>query len=174
MRKAPLVGFGLLVFVAACVNATTDVKGGEGLFDTTPPPSSVTPQTCDIGADAGSGTHWSDLYRDFFGPTGAASCAGNGTCHGDANQSGAKSSGGYVCGANKDDCRASLLSENTGLIALPADQAAPEKSGLVTELRRKKADGTVVGLMPKTPACVFEPEAIDRITTWIKNGAPND
>ena len=54
------------------------------------------------------------------------------------------------------------------------DMANPDLSGLVQELRRKRADGMIVGLMPKSPACVFEQPAIDRIDTWIKNGAPND
>jgi hypothetical protein len=30
--------------------------------------------------DAGSGATFTDLYRDFFGPTGKASCAGDGLC----------------------------------------------------------------------------------------------
>ena len=177
-RTARRIGGGALLAVAAaaaaCVNATSDTKGGEPLFDTTPP-ASTGAVSCEIGADAGSGTTFTDLYRDFFGPTGAASCAGNGTCHGDANQSGARSSGGYVCGASKDDCRASMLAMGTGPLVDPSkDPTNPELSGLVQELRRRKTDGTVVGLMPKSPACVFEQPAIDRIQAWIKNGAPND
>jgi hypothetical protein len=87
---------------------------------------------------------------------------------------GAKSSGGFVCPTDKAACRTSLLSADTGLVMIPKDQASPELSGLVQELRRRKPDGTVVGLMPKRPACVFEQLAIDRIQTWIKNGAPDD
>jgi hypothetical protein len=167
---------GCAVAFSACATATGDVQGGEPRPDTgeqgatQPPP----PPACVIDAMTGSGTTWSDLYRDFFGPTGKASCAGNGTCHGDATQQGAKSSGGYVCAGDKVACRASLLSDDTGLIQLPRDQTEPEASGLVQELRRRKPDGSVVGLMPKTPECVFESAAIDRIETWIKNGAPND
>src|SRR5579864_3724850 len=101
MKKTALGGMAMLVAVAvvACIDATSNTTGGEALFDTTPPASTAVSQSCDIGMDAGMGTTFTDLHRDFFGPSGAASCAGNGTCHGDASQMGAKSSGGYVCGA---------------------------------------------------------------------------
>jgi hypothetical protein len=175
-RRASLGGLAIMVGVAACVNATSDVQGGDKLFDTAEPQpdAAAGALSCDIGADAGTGTTWTSLYTDFFGPSGAAKCSGDGTCHGDKTQAGAVSSGGYVCGPDKAACRASLLDPGTGLVQLPHDQADPSLSGLVQELRRRKPDGTVVGLMPKRPACIFEQAAIDRVQTWIKNGAPDD
>jgi hypothetical protein len=63
---------------------------------------------------------------------------------------------------------------STQLVIVPDVQTKPENSGLIQELRRRADDGTITGLMPKRPQCIFEPAAIDRIQTWLKNGAPND
>jgi len=172
-----LVLCGIAGLVVACATATGSVTGGEPIFDASPPVATAEPDgggsNCIIGDDAGSGTTWTDLYRDFFGPKAAASCAGDGACHGDANQQGSKSSDGFVCGADKAACRQTML--DTKLVNVPSDQASPENSGLVVEIRKVKADGKLDGLMPLRPACVaFEPAAVDRITTWIKNGAPDD
>lgn len=168
---ARTVSLMLVLGVAACASAGGTVKGGEPAFDAAAP--EVTAATgCIIGADAGSGTTWTDLYRDFFGPNGAGSCVGNGTCHGDPSKPGSSASK-FVC-EDKDACRASMVSEESGLVILPRDAADPHNSGLVQELRRKNADGTVSGLMPKRPNCAFDTDAIARIETWIKNNAPND
>lgn len=124
------------------------------------------------GLDGGAGATWTDLYRDLFGPAAPASCAGSGACHGALEQSGAQASRGYVC-ATKESCRSSMLSSGTGLIQ-PGDFAAPEKSKLVTALRRESASGGVVGTMPKRSTYVFSRQSIARIEAWIRNGAPND
>lgn len=79
---------------AACSSATGTVKGGEPAFDAAPP-NVETPQL-----EGGAGGHtWTDLYRDYFGPTGVASCQGNGSCHGDPSQSGALTLPHFVCPA---------------------------------------------------------------------------
>lgn len=122
--------------------------------------------------DAGSGTTWTDLYRDLFGPTGGASCAGNGPCHGSAEESGASGSHGYVC-ASREGCRESMLSLETGLVQA-SDSTAPEKSTLVATLRRRSAKGGIVGTMPKRSEYVFSHDSIARIEAWIRNGAPDD
>ena len=177
---------GTVVF--ACATATGKVEGGDALFDASVPVANADAKvSCDIDFDGGAASGdasveggvtasatWTALFGDYFGPTGRASCAGDGSCHGDSGQQGAKSSGNYVCGADKDACRNSLLSTDTGLIQIPRDQDKPENSGLVQELRRRASDGSVTGLMPKRPQCIFEPGAIGRIELWIKNGAPND
>lgn len=97
--------------------------------------------------DAGSGVTWTALYRDLFGPTAQSGCAGSGACHGAASESGALVSNGYVC-ATQQGCRESILSLETGLVQ-SRDFAAPSKSTLVLVLRRRDANGTIKGAMPK-------------------------
>jgi hypothetical protein len=155
---------------AACTSASDDTSGGDPKFDAEAPPP---PNDCEPTAAPGAPATWSGLFSDYFGPKGQASCSSEaGNCHGAATDPGAKFSGGYVCAANKDECRDTMMT--SGLVRVPEDGADPSKSGLVQELRRKTASGKVEGLMPKRPACVFQPAAIERIQTWIKNGAPND
>ncbi len=121
--------------------------------------------------DAGSGTKWTDLYRDFFGPSGRASCAGDGACHGAPNQAGAITAGGFVC-ADEAGCRTKMI--ESGLVRLPADASDPSSSTLVRILRKRNPDGSVTGIMPKRPAYVFSKTSIGRIETWIASGAKPD
>lgn len=163
--------------VGACATATGEVSGGESRFDAAPPVTTAEPTaeagaTC-VGQD-GTGTEatWSAIYAEFFAPSAPASCAGDGKCHGSAAESGAKGSGGFIC-PDKDTCRTSMLGAPELVAA--KDFTAPEKSYLVLTLRRCRAGTTQGGSMPKRPAnYVFSLKAIDRIQTWIKNGAPND
>ncbi len=154
----------VLVTLAACAAEDGGVQGPKAKPDT---PGVVASQ-----ADAGGGTTWTDLYRDFFGPTAPASCAGSGgACHGAPGQSGARVSG-YVC-ATRDGCRASMLSADTGLVQ-ESDFAAPEESTLVTVLRRRSATGELEGTMPKGSSYELSHDAIARIEAWIRSGAPDD
>ena len=122
--------------------------------------------------DSGVGVTWTALYRDLFSPTAPSGCAGSGTCHGAAGESGAQGSNGYVC-ATKEGCRESMLSLETGLVQ-SRDFAAPRKSTLIAVLRRRDANGAIVGSMPKRSSYVFSEDSIRRIETWIANGAPDD
>src|SRR5512140_1093248 len=96
LRRSPWPGvFGALVVVAvanplACTDASGTVSGGDLTFAAGAP---AVIAAADAGPGAGTGTKFSDLYRDFFGPGGAAKCAGNGQCHGAADQPGAMASG---------------------------------------------------------------------------------
>lgn len=122
--------------------------------------------------DAGSGSTWTDLYRDFFGPTGAASCAGDGNCHGTRDTQGALGSQGYVC-ADKDGCWASMTAASPGLVTT-ADATDPTKSTLYVTLRHRRSDGSLAGSMPQRPSYVFSVASMDRIASWIQRGAKND
>jgi len=163
--------------LAACAEAGGEVHGGEltdaGAGATDPP--AFTP---DAGASqsaecVGSGTTWTALYNDIFGPTGRpGSCSFQSNCHGTPDGAGAKVGSGIQCFDQKG-CRQSLFDK--GLIT-PADFAAPEKSALfVGLLRIRKADGTIVGFMPEMPADYVFPDAcVERIQTWIRDGAKDD
>lgn len=123
--------------------------------------------------DGGSGVTFADLYRDFFGPTGQASCAGDGLCHGGPDKAGALGSSGYVCGSDKDACYAAMTG-TPGLVT-SQDTTDPTKSTLYLVARHRRPDGTLAGSMPKRPVrYVFSTASMERIATWIKNGAKND
>jgi hypothetical protein len=66
-----------------------------------------------------------------------------------------------------------MLSIDAALVQ-SSDAAAPEKSTLVQVLRRRTASGKTLGTMPKRSGYVFSDDAIARIETWIRNGAPDD
>jgi hypothetical protein len=123
-----------------------------------------------LDPDAGSGTAWSDLYRDYFGPTGEASCAGNGQCHGNTTQAGYLGSG-YVCGPTAAECYTGITSTAAGLVTVGDTTDDPTLTPLYTVLR--KCSGT--GSMPKLPAdLMFTSADMARIAAWIKAGAPNN
>jgi hypothetical protein len=124
-------------------------------------------------ADAGSGATFTDLYRDFFGPTGQASCAGDGLCHGSPEKAGAKGSSGFVCGIEKTACWTSMTTGASALVT-SADATNPSTSTLVLTLRHRRPDGAVIGNMPKRPLYVFSVASMQRITAWIAAGARND
>jgi hypothetical protein len=153
---------------AACSSATGEHRGGEPTFD------AATACFVDPGnpgeRDAGSGTRWPDLYRDLFGPTSPASCAGTGnSCHGVPDVGGAAA--GFLC-RDSIECAETLRS-----FALPSPPASnPDEGRLLHQiLRRRDADGCVTGRMPQAPASyVFSETSLERIRTWIRDGAPTD
>lgn len=156
--------------LAACADATGEVRGGDLAFDPVPPPAAQ-PNACPAvdTTDAGSGTTWTDLYRDLFGPTGAAKCAST-TCHGSAGTSAARI--GVLC-VDQQGCRQSLL--DRGWIKLPADSEAPEQSAFYTVLRRCDAQQATVGVMPLLPTSYrFSEHSLERITAWLREGAKDD
>jgi hypothetical protein len=114
----------------------------------------------------GTGTTWSDLYRDIFSRGDAGSCTFKSFCHGNVDGTGYKA--GLKC-TSKDECRGSLFSLNL------VNTAEPEKSFLLTGLLRAVRSGEVTGIMPKEPAnYVFHPDTLKRIETWIREGAQNN
>jgi len=165
--SAVAVALTLSVIAAAsgCSSATGEVTGGAARFDASPPQSSLS------STDAGplsAGSSWEALYTDYFGNPGRASCAGNGSCHGDANQAGAKSSA-FVCdAADRNACYASLVSTAASLVVAKNAASSP----LLTQVLRH-ADGSS-GNMPKSPPYGFTATDLQRISDWINAGAPND
>jgi hypothetical protein len=162
--------FAVVVAGAACSDAGGQLKGGTltdgGVAATTPP--SFTEGPC-----IGTGSHWSDLYRDIFGPTGrAGSCSFRSNCHGSADAAGSTSGSGIQCFDEKG-CRQSFLDK--GLVST-FDAEAPENSALILSiLRRRKADGTVSGFMPESPSdYLFSAVCLDRMKAWIRDGAKDD
>jgi hypothetical protein len=158
------------ITLVACATATGDVTIAPEKFDAAKPPAPEA--ACAI--ESGSGTKWSDLHRDLFGPTSRpGSCSYKSNCHGTADQSGAKTSNGFVCGADKAECRSNLIKTN---LVNDLDKAAPEKSSLIAGiLRVRNPAGDVVGIMPQEPSnCVYSDASLERIKTWIRNGIPDD
>jgi hypothetical protein len=158
---------------AACSDAHGTVSGGEPRFDASPEgaftDTGVGCTLADANADVGSGHAWTDLYRDYFGPTGKASCAGDGTCHGDKDQEGAVNSG-YVCGHDADTCYTGITSPSAGLVMV-GDTTTDPKSTTLYAILRKKCGG---GIMPRKPAYAFDAPDIQRIVDWLRAGAPKN
>ena len=164
--------------VAACAEAGGELKGGEltdgGVLATNPP--AFTPDTgaSDPGPDClDMGTTWTALYTGLFGPTDRpGSCTFRSNCHGTPDGAGAQLGSGIQCFDQKG-CRQSF--HDKGLVT-PADFAAPERSVLLAGLLRvRKPDGTTLGFMPQNPPDYVFPDAcVERIKTWIRDGAKDD
>jgi hypothetical protein len=155
---------GVLGALAAACVSNVEPKGGERLFDASAPVASLVP---DAGPAAplstNTGHTFTSLYNDYFAPTGAASCAGDGLCHGGASEPGALSTA-FVC-TDKATCFSTLGAKVSGLVV-----GEPRKTGLYTVLRQ--AGG---GSMPKRPAgVVFQPSDLKRIEDWLAAGSPDD
>ncbi len=148
--------------VGGC-SAPPGEDGGEARF-------AVAANVCAPSGDAGSGTTWSDLHRDYFGPTGKASCAGTGQCHGDGAQPGAQASG-YVCGPTAAACYAGITSQSANLLTVGDTTDDPTTTLLYATLRKCSGGGT----MPLSPANLqFTSADMARIAAWIKSGAPDN
>src|SRR5690606_19153544 len=103
-----------------------------------------------------------------FGPSGRAGCAGAGNaCHASEDSEGYARSA-FVC-ADEAGCLESILGRSNLVRANDADD--PESSFFVNVLRRKDANGKIVGTQPKAPLFVFHEKSIERIKTWIADGA---
>ena len=178
-----------LVFaLASCSGATgtTNPDPAVLIFDASPV---VMPQTDACATAGGSGSTWTALYRDYFGPSGAASCATNGgDCHGSATQTGAKQSG-YVCGASQDECFKGMTvgSDPADFPPLvpaggtPQDGGAqtPMQTALYTAMRLQVANATdpmctALTCMPKLSCFEFTAADVARIEGWIIAGAQNN
>jgi hypothetical protein len=151
----------------ACAEASGEIRGGGQEIDTTP----AVYEGCDLTEtiDAGTGTRWSDLYRDLFGPTSAAKCA-NPSCHGSQDGAGFKSSS-FACFGEKE-CRQGAF--DYGLVN-ESDRDEPEKSALIGIIRHCSEDGKTRGTMPQQPrSYYFSRASLARIQEWIRAGAPDN
>jgi hypothetical protein len=77
----------------------------------------------------------------------------------------------FVC-TSEAGCRTSMLGKSN-MIA-QASMSKPENTLLYGVLRKKRSDGTITGTQPKSPLVVFHTKTLDRIKTWIQNGATAD
>jgi hypothetical protein len=158
----------------ACIGSPEPVSGEEGLFDASPP---VAPEsdggTTTMGPSCApdGGATWSDLYRDCFGPD-HASC-GQPNCHGSMSDPGFQSSG-FVCGATQETCFAGITAMNSIVPSggTPGNTSAATGTSLYQNIR--KAPPNVGGSMPKMSTFAFTQADLDRISTWIVDGAKDD
>ena len=173
-----LLALGVVACTSACTSASGDVSGGEVRpgYD----PNTVLPpieQPVVEFPDAPP-TSWKGLYRDFFGRGAVSGCNRSG-CHSAAGAGGVPSSN-FLC-SDVDSCYQTLRTGKhpAQKVALVEDSAiaAPESAFLFRTLRLQAADGTVTQNlgMPQTPATfAFSVADVDRMKTWIRNGAKND
>jgi hypothetical protein len=154
----------------AC-DADGEPAGGDPRFDAAVPcfANPFDASTIDLPArDAGVGTDFDGLYRDFFGPGVPSSCSRESYCHGTPAGRGAITSGGYVCpdeaGGGAAACKSSMLSH----LVIVGQIADPDDSALVQILRRREGDCTV-GRMPYDSDFTFTPAELDRIRGWIRS-----
>ena len=176
LAATPLAALAIAVVAAACAQATGQVEGGDLLV---------------VDPCATSAPTWTYLYTCLFGPTGKASCASLGSCHGGPQQSGALMSG-YVCGTTKESCRDGMLyGEEAGLFApivcmqslgctsLPVSD--PTKTTLWSSLHTassKLQDNMPCGdppvCHPDTATYTFTSDDLTQIETWIQQGAQDN
>jgi hypothetical protein len=164
------------IALGACADASGAIIGGEVVDPSDP----ITPvvigdggaldafvDLCADAGDRGSGSTYTDLYRDFFGPTGLASCTARSICH-VPNGTGALTSG-FTCAPDRNACFSSM----TTVLVPPGSSASPEHAELYRILR--KAPPTPgSGPMPRNSAFAFCPDDLARIEAWIAAGTPND
>jgi hypothetical protein len=154
----------LALAFAACGNATDTVQGGQALIA----------DPC-----AGGGHRWQDLYACFFGPTGKASCGGQGVCHGAPGDQGAQL-GAFQCGTSRDcwvsstaflspDPTKILRSNTNGDDPTPPNQPKMPCVYQAGGISRKTLCGKPNGI-----AYTFTPDDLARIAAWIQAGAMND
>jgi len=164
----------LLAAGAACAEAGGDPTGGQltpaGQLAVTPPV--FAPPAIDAGNECGTGSKWSELYRDIFGSGKAGSCTFAANCHGTPTGDGALSASAIKC-FDEAGCRQSIIDQ---FLARPSNAENPTGSPLIKGiLRARTASGTLRGIMPREPADYVFPQAcLDRISGWIANGVPAD
>jgi hypothetical protein len=122
---------------------------------------------CLEAGSRGDGSRFTDLYRDFFGPTGAASCSAASICHVPGGTGFQTSS--FECAPDQNGCWASMTSS----IVPDGGTSMPEATTLYKALR-KAPPTTGSGPMPRNSSFAFCPADLERIATWIQSGAPND
>jgi hypothetical protein len=132
-----------------------------------------------------AGTTWSSLYRDYFGPSGVASCAGTGLykgqCHGETTGTGYENSCSimkhcFYCpdGDASTACWASLVSTGDGganVITPGGTFSADYLSGVLCS-STSPPEG--VYAMPYSGAYCFGAVDLERIADWVNAGAKNN
>jgi hypothetical protein len=162
--------------LAACARSSGEVEGYE--LNDAGAQAVVALSACGLDIpDFGTGTTWTDLYRDIFGPTGKpGSCSLESNCHG-ANaakdpKAGANDPAGIKCFDQKS-CRQSFFT--AGLLN-SSSAKNPDNAPLFGVLRLCQPNGSAVGIMPKDPVASFKADGsnVQRIKAWIRAGAPDN
>ena len=149
----------------AGAEAIAEDAGAQGTPDEAGATDSGAPDYCAEAGSRGSGAAFSDLYRDFFGPSGQASCSARSICHVPGG-TGMQTAGGYECYPDEPGCWASM----TSTIVPDGGSMTPEDTTLYRALRKAPPiPGS--GPMPRNSTFAFCPDDLARIRSWIVAGA---
>ncbi len=169
----------LAIAALGCGNeATGVVSGGDSLYDGAVPQVDSGPvDPMDSSSGEGGGdtapaapSTWTELYASYFGPSGVASCAGSGVCHGDMSQLGYMSSA-FLCPPNDSSgCYMGVTSAASGLL----EPAGPFSGTYFYTVLRKQVGTNITLSMPKTPLYTFTPSDVAKISSWVADGAKNN
>jgi hypothetical protein len=157
--------------LAGCSDATGELRGGQSLY--------VDPCPQDAGHT------WTDLYGCYFGPSGKASCSALSECHGSKSNMLGNGGGFIVLGHTKESAY-----EGFTRYAVPPDAGPMPVQGAtnVVMFLRTSAGGFMPcngSVIAGTFTCnidstipgnayTFTPADMDRINTWINEGAQDN
>jgi hypothetical protein len=159
----------LLASSTGCTDATGEIIGGQPLFvEGDDASDDAGPSECLDAGDRGSGSTFTDLYRDFFGPTGLASCTAMSACHISPMGRGYKNTH-YTCSPDQSTCWMTM----TTSIVPSGGSATPETTTMYRALR-KAPPIPHSGPMPLGSTFAFCPSDLQRIAEWIADGAQNN
>jgi hypothetical protein len=127
------------------------------------------------GGDQAGGHTWTDLYRDYFGTSGRANCAGASSCHASQSETGYAQSS-FLCPlADSKACHDGMTSQVAHLLT-KADGTVVSSFNdtyLYSVLRKRSGGG--LGNMPQAPvSVVFQDADLARIGSWFTDGAPDN
>ncbi len=131
-----------------------------------------------------AGTSWQSLYRDYFGPSGAASCAGiAGECHGQASALGSENSctrtGCFLCPAGDAStaCWQSMTSVGDGgaNLVIPGQTFGSDQlSQILCSVEAGTFGMPQASVNVCLPPYCFTPVDWKRIADWVNAGAQNN
>ncbi|CAN5236913.1 hypothetical protein BH09MYX1_BH09MYX1_41050 [soil metagenome] len=111
--------------------------------------------------DGGAAT-WTQLYSDYFGPSGKGQCGKASGCHLDATGGGQF----WVCGSTKESCFQGMRNN-----VIPCNAVGSR----MPDILRKANDPGAPGKMPQDPTTVtYDDGDVAKISSWINAGAKND
>ncbi len=165
----PAVGWvrlGFAVSLAAALAACFgdgEVKGGDATADVSKTETGTSDGGPTDGAcNAPDAATWTQLYTDYFGPTGKGQCGKASGCHLDSTGGGQI----WICGSTKESCYQGMKNN-----VIPCNAAGSR----MPEILRKANDPFAPGKMPADPASVtYDDQDIAKISGWINAGAKND
>lgn len=143
-----------------------EVKGGDASADVSKAetgvdaaPDALTDGGCTNGTGAAT---WTQLYTDYFGPTGKGQCGKQAGCHLDATGGGQF----WICGSTKESCYQGMQKN-----VIPCNAAGSR----MPDILRKASEPFAPGKMPADPTTVtYDDNDVAKISSWINAGAKND